>query len=218
EAMRLTALRGYNGVTSKEICEASGVNTALVSYYFGSRKQLHQEILRRAHDQLFSMEDILRIFELPLSPEEKLKEFLSHVFRREKNSATVQAVKIFFWELRFQSDALEPTLQTTVIPKLSILLQLGSQISGLPPDSIELRRTMFLVMAPCIIAVMFPPIILETLFNFGNTNSESFVDFILKTALKTLKNAKVKEHEKKAEEANKEVEEIVERLSSSLPY
>ncbi len=189
EAMRLTAEKGYNGTTSKEICEASGVNTALVSYYFGSRKKLHQEVLRCAHDELFSIEEIKKITEQPLSAEQKLREIFGHVYKREKSGKTQQAIRIFLWELRAPTEALAPNIQSTVLPKVAIILQLASDIAGMPIDSPELRKTLFLVLAPCIIAMMFPRLLVSMLFNVSQTNDDKFVDFVWHHALRTLKNA-----------------------------
>ncbi len=44
-ATDLFAANHFNGVSIKEIARKSGVNSALISYYFGGKKNLYQEIL-----------------------------------------------------------------------------------------------------------------------------------------------------------------------------
>ena len=46
-AGRLMAEKGFAAVTSKEICESAGVNTAAVNYHFGSKDALVQAVFRR---------------------------------------------------------------------------------------------------------------------------------------------------------------------------
>lgn len=45
-ATKLFAQRGYDGVSVREICKASGVNVALISYYWGGKKELFDSVVR----------------------------------------------------------------------------------------------------------------------------------------------------------------------------
>ena len=45
-ATKLFAQRGYVGVSVREICKASGVNVALISYYWGGKKELFDSVVR----------------------------------------------------------------------------------------------------------------------------------------------------------------------------
>lgn len=55
-AGRLIAEKGFDSVTSKEICEKAGVNQAAVKYHFGSREDLYFSLLKYVHNRLISME------------------------------------------------------------------------------------------------------------------------------------------------------------------
>lgn len=46
-ATRLFAERGYDGVSVRDICAELSVNCSIVSYYFGGKKGLYLEVLRR---------------------------------------------------------------------------------------------------------------------------------------------------------------------------
>ena len=45
-ATKLFAQKGYDGVSVREICKASGVNVALISYYWGGKKELFDSVVR----------------------------------------------------------------------------------------------------------------------------------------------------------------------------
>ena len=47
EATRLFAIKGYDGVSIKEISKAAGVSTASVHYHFGSKAHLFTEIIEQ---------------------------------------------------------------------------------------------------------------------------------------------------------------------------
>jgi AcrR family transcriptional regulator len=46
EAMRLFGERGFDAVTTREICSAAGVNPGAIHYHFGDKDGLYAEVLR----------------------------------------------------------------------------------------------------------------------------------------------------------------------------
>lgn len=46
EAMRLFGERGFDAVTTREICAAAGVNSGAIHYHFGDKDGLYAEVLR----------------------------------------------------------------------------------------------------------------------------------------------------------------------------
>lgn len=46
EAMRLFGERGFDAVTTREICAAAGVNPGAIHYHFGDKEGLYAEVLR----------------------------------------------------------------------------------------------------------------------------------------------------------------------------
>ncbi len=46
-ATKLFACRGYDGVSVRDICSELSVNFSIISYYFGGKTGLYQEVLRR---------------------------------------------------------------------------------------------------------------------------------------------------------------------------
>src|ERR1700709_1693288 len=43
----LFSKKGYDGTSVRDIAEAAGFNTAMISYYFGSKEKLMEEIFER---------------------------------------------------------------------------------------------------------------------------------------------------------------------------
>ncbi len=42
----LFSQKGFDGTSVRDIAEAAGINTAMISYYFGSKEKLMEEILK----------------------------------------------------------------------------------------------------------------------------------------------------------------------------
>lgn len=51
-AERLFAKRGFYGVTVREIAKAAGVDVALVSYYYGKKKELFETVFKRRAEEI----------------------------------------------------------------------------------------------------------------------------------------------------------------------
>jgi AcrR family transcriptional regulator len=54
-SLELFAKKGYDGVTVRDIAQKTGLNLSLVSYYFGGKEGLYQEILGRVVESFESM-------------------------------------------------------------------------------------------------------------------------------------------------------------------
>lgn len=59
-ATDLFARDNFNAVSIKTIAEASGVNSALISYYFGGKKNLYQEVLKTQSEVFLQLIDRIR--------------------------------------------------------------------------------------------------------------------------------------------------------------
>lgn len=70
-ATDLFARNNFSQVSIKEIAAASGVNSALISYYFGGKKNLYQDILNTQAGVFLKLQETIRQTGLP--PLEKLR-------------------------------------------------------------------------------------------------------------------------------------------------
>lgn len=59
-ATDLFARENFSAVSIKQIAAASGVNSALISYYFGGKKNLYQEVLYTQADMFLKLQEDIR--------------------------------------------------------------------------------------------------------------------------------------------------------------
>jgi TetR/AcrR family transcriptional regulator len=90
-AIDLFATNDFNGVSIKTIAQRSGVNSALISYYFGGKQKLYQEALDICTDLFINL--IIKVNQLDLDPAEKLRLYVKDVAAIEiANNTRVQLV------------------------------------------------------------------------------------------------------------------------------
>ncbi|MGE4588084.1 MAG: TetR family transcriptional regulator [Acidaminococcaceae bacterium] len=82
-ATELFASNNFDGTSIKDISKLSGVNSALISYYFGGKKNLYQEVLNN-QSALF-LDLIEQVNKQLLSPIEKL-----HLYTKEVSLIQMQ--------------------------------------------------------------------------------------------------------------------------------
>ncbi len=76
-ATELFARNGFSSVSIKEIANSSGVNSALISYYFGGKKKLYQEVLLTQADKLLALQANIR--QSSESPVSKLRNYAESI-------------------------------------------------------------------------------------------------------------------------------------------
>ena len=76
-ATELFSTNNFNGVSVKDIAKLSGANSALISYYFGGKKNLYQEVLN-SQAMLF-LDLIAQVDRQPLSPIDKIHLYVQRV-------------------------------------------------------------------------------------------------------------------------------------------
>ncbi len=81
-AINLFASDNFNAVSLKQIAAASGVNSALVSYYFGGKKNLYQEVLNNQSEIFLQL--INNIRQLEVSPLTKLQHYVHSIAHLQK--------------------------------------------------------------------------------------------------------------------------------------
>ena len=76
-ATKLFAQENFSAVSIKQIATASGFNSALISYYFGGKKNLYQEVLYTEADKFLMLQDKIRAqMESPL---QKLRSYVDSI-------------------------------------------------------------------------------------------------------------------------------------------
>ena len=83
-ATKLFAMDSFAAVSIKQISVASGVNSALISYYFGGKKNLYQEVLYTEAEKFLKLQDIIR--QQPGSPLTKLRTYVDGIAEMQQQN------------------------------------------------------------------------------------------------------------------------------------
>ena len=175
-AGRIFAERGFSDATSKEICEKAGVNSASVNYYFGGKDKLYEEVLREAHQQMLSLDDLVEIIDSGVPPEEKLRLFLGRLLHTAASSAEIWGIKVFMRELAAPSQLATRAISSVVFPKAERIRELVHAITGLPPESETVQRAIAFVVLPCISLIMFPDSLRTRILPGTASNNENMLE------------------------------------------
>lgn len=73
-ATELFSRNYFSSVSIKEIAAVSGVNSALISYYFGGKKNLYQEVLNTEAEVFLTLQDKIRM--MNITPLTKLRQYV----------------------------------------------------------------------------------------------------------------------------------------------
>ena len=86
-AETLFSQKGFDGTSVRDIAEAAGINTAMISYYFGSKEKLMEEIFERKSLNIREKVDML-LKEDRLDPLEKMyclvDEYVDRIMERKR--------------------------------------------------------------------------------------------------------------------------------------
>lgn len=83
-ATKVFLAKGFDGATTRAIAEESGMNLALVNYYFRSKEKLFSEIFDEMLRIFF--EGMVELFNKPLTLKEKITALFDHDFEMSKNN------------------------------------------------------------------------------------------------------------------------------------
>ena len=111
----LFAENNFNAVSIKQIASASGVNSALISYYFGGKKNLYQEVLD-CQAQIFA-NIIADIRQKNVSPMQKLRLYVAELTALQETNPC--SIPLTFRELSTP----HPVFEKYVKNKLFVLHQ-----------------------------------------------------------------------------------------------
>ena len=140
---------GYDGTTSKAICERAQVNLAAINYHFGGRDGLYRAVLHEVHQRLMSVQTLEALIHHPLPPAEKLRRFYHHItaLLMDKDS---WPLRVWARELISPSPFWNSVENEEIRPKFDLLVQLVAELSGLAAEDPRLLQLALQIMAPCL--------------------------------------------------------------------
>ncbi len=102
-AEKLFAEKGFDGTSVRDISKIADINVAMISYYFGSKeKLLEQLILFRVQDLKIKLENL---FQENLNPFEKIEKFIE--FYIQKIDSNRHMYKIMHFEISSKKRAMD---------------------------------------------------------------------------------------------------------------
>lgn len=134
EALRLFGDRGFDAVTTREICAAAEVNPGAIHYHFGDKEGLYREVLRLP---VLELTQLLEGFDDPaLSLHQAIRHFI-HPFLSDDAAFSAQ---LFFREMLAPSAIFMDTVALEIEPLFDRFARVLARHAGLDEPTAALRQ------------------------------------------------------------------------------
>ena len=143
---------GYEKVTSKAICQMAKVNLAAVNYHFGSRDGLYLAVLEEVHNYFISLDALQRLYASDCTSKEKIERFFDFFLESVLDEKSWH-VKVWAREVLAPSSFVKQVLSEQALPKISVVMKIFSEYTGLAEDDPKLYTCYFSAMAPLMMGV-----------------------------------------------------------------
>ncbi len=148
-ATAIFAAKGFAAASTREICDAAGVNVASIHYYFGDKEGLYRETLRRPiaditasfgcfDDPALAFEDAIRRF---LSP------FLQMAPDAPQAAHDAQIMKLHLREILEPSSAFREIVEQMIAPAHQALSRVIARGCGLQAPDDDIHQLAFALVA-----------------------------------------------------------------------
>lgn len=157
-AGRLYAERGVDGVTSRAICLAAGINMAAVNYHFGSKDGLYEAVLVAAHGQLVQLDELEALARMTGSPEARLGALIRLILSHGVGDlAASWALRVLLRELTGPPSVhFEALRRQAIEPKARLGMRIVAGVLGVPPGDPLVQRALAFVIMPCAMLLTAP--------------------------------------------------------------
>ena len=145
-AEKLFATRGYSAVGVRQLASEAGVNIAMISYYFGSKQGVLEELINRFFDLYEAAAE--EVFKLELDPECRLRELVRKIVALF--SERPRLVRIAMTELPLEATDLARFKAERIHKFLQTFHEFGDQT----PTSAELDPQVAAIRGPALIAIL----------------------------------------------------------------
>jgi len=143
-ALRLFADKGFEGATTREICEAAGANISAIRYYFGDKAGLYQAAFTEPLGETPCQANIQVYADLPLAAALTLffQDFLKPLKLGEEFKLVM---KLHFREMIEPTGAWQQEIDAGIKPQHEALLVVLKQHLGLQRVDTDLHRLAFTI-------------------------------------------------------------------------
>jgi AcrR family transcriptional regulator len=152
-AERLFAEHGFRRVTVRDIARTARVNVAAISYHFGDKLGLYQEVVQAAIDAMRGTTEAARRAGEGLSPEERLRVYVATFVGRLLAGGPRTVHRLVQREMADTTPALERIVEEGVRPRFQYLGEIVAEILGCPPSDSRVSRCASSIQAQALAAV-----------------------------------------------------------------
>lgn len=155
EAAPLFALKGFEGVSTRELAQAGGVNAAAISFHFGGKAGLYAAVVEDLAEHFATLyrESLLPAEGLGDGADREqaaqaLREMLTRLTR-----AVLTARRSLWMSLLIQRELLAPSVafesiySRIILPVLEAYARVVALAGGLPPGSLDVKTISFALFA-----------------------------------------------------------------------
>jgi AcrR family transcriptional regulator len=141
-ALRLFAERGYEGATTREICEAAGANVSAIRYYFGDKAGLYRAAFTEPMGDAPCGANLGAYAELAMPEALKLlfRDFLEPLKRGEE---TRLVMKLHFREMIEPTGVWQEEIDAEIKPQHEALVAMLTRHLSLPVIDVDVHRLAF---------------------------------------------------------------------------
>ena len=149
QATAIFAAKGFAAASTREICEAAGVNIASIHYYFGDKAGLYRETLIGPIAE--AIHACGRFDDPALSFEESMRLLLGFILGLGRNAKDqpfeVQVMRLHLREMLEPSGAFREVMEQTIAPAHRALTGLLARHCGLDAPDDDIHRLAFALVA-----------------------------------------------------------------------
>lgn len=139
-------MKGYAGASTREICDAAGVNVAAIHYYFGDKAGLYRAVLLKPITHITSR---LRGFDDPGLPfEASMRVLLAPLIANSKDAEHDRAVmRLHLREMLEPSAVFREVVEQSVVPHHNALAELLARHVGIAKPDEAVHHLAFALVA-----------------------------------------------------------------------
>jgi TetR/AcrR family transcriptional regulator, regulator of cefoperazone and chloramphenicol sensitivity len=144
-ALRVFAEKGYEGATTREICQAANANISAIRYYFGDKAGLYRAVFKEPLGDACCHPNMDSYANLPLAEAFRsfFREFLDPLKRGEELRLVM---KLHFREMIEPTGAWQQEIDAEIKPQHEALVTMLKQHIGIKRVDLDLHRTAFAIM------------------------------------------------------------------------
>lgn len=131
-AAQVFSVKGFDGASTREICQAAGVNLSAIKYYFADKAGLYRAVLAWAFGEVTAS---FGRFDTPdLTFEQAVRQFLTPLLHTDccpaQQQIDAQVMRLYLYELIKPSAIFPEIIQQTVLPTHQAFCQLLARQLG----------------------------------------------------------------------------------------